>query len=141
MNDIITRKTTYDEIKELVGEHIASMAYPLDSYLEDILLTGDIYCFAAENQHIGYYAVGEETLQFFYVCKRFFRHAPSLLESAITEHSLKKVRVISQDSLLCALMVEWDYTSERGACWFTDSGAEVVNTSFSAKAVPLIFSK
>ena len=116
MKDVLTRNTTYDEIKELVSEHIASLFCPLDSYLEDILLSAELYCFVYNSKLIGYYAVGEKTLQFFYVSKRFFRYAPTLLERAIKQHSLKMVRVISQDSLLCSLMVEWDYEPERGAC-------------------------
>ncbi|MBT3318603.1 MAG: hypothetical protein HN948_10075 [Clostridia bacterium] len=135
MKDIFIKKTTLGDAKDLVDDHISSLAFPLDSYLEDILLDAQIYCFVRDDNLIGYFAVSERTMQFFHVIKSHYRYAASLFLRAITEHALKTVRVMSQDSQLCALMVEWDYTPERGACWFTDSGAEVNSASKVPHAV------
>lgn len=56
----------------------------------------------------------------------------------IEEKAIKRVLVITQDSLLSALIAEWDYEKEKLACWFTDSGrvenldAQVTDAVFSA---------
>lgn len=129
MKDILIRETNYAQVEDLVTGHISTLAFPFDSYLEDILLDAQLYCFVRDDYPVGYFAVSEQTLQFFHIIKSQYRYAPLLLERAVTELKLSDVRVISQDSRLCALMVEWDYESERGACWFTDSGTEVVSAS------------
>jgi GNAT superfamily N-acetyltransferase len=71
---------------------------------------------------IGYAAQKKQTLQFFHVRKKYFRYAPAMFEAFIKENGIKRVFVITQDALLCALIAEWEYTKEKHACFFTDGG-------------------
>ncbi len=113
------------DIKHLNGiveEHIKSLSYPMDSWLEDRLLESVLYKLSYENNCIGYAGLIEENLHFFYVKKACFKYAPVILEKVIDEKAIKRVFIMTQDSLLSALMAEWDYEKEKQACWFTDSG-------------------
>jgi GNAT superfamily N-acetyltransferase len=94
----------------------------MDSWLEDnLLFKATLYKLMRGNTCIGYAALLKKTLQFFHVRKEYFRYAPALFEKFIAEKAVKKVFVISQDSLLCALIAEWEYKKVKQACFFTDS--------------------
>lgn len=130
-------ETNIVNINEIVEKHIESLSYPMDSWLEDRLLGSLIYKFMNEDDCIGYAGQIEETLQFFYVQQEYFKYAPTILEKVIEEKAIKRVLVITQDSLLSALIAEWDYEKEKLACWFTDSG-RVEN--LDAQATDAVFS-
>lgn len=115
-------KSNIKEINELVKSHIESLSYPMDSWLEDRLLESDIYNLMYEKNSIGFAGLIRDTLQFFYVKKDCFRYAPVILEKIVSEKAIKRVLIMTQDSLLTAIIAEWDYEKEKQACWFTDSG-------------------
>lgn len=75
-----------------------------------------------EKNCIGYAGLIRDTLQFFYVKNDCFRYAPVILEKIVSEKAIKRVFIMTQDSLLTAIIAEWDYEKEKQACWFTDSG-------------------
>lgn len=120
-------KCEINDIDELMSLHIESLSQPMDSWLEDRLMESVLYKIVFKNCKIGYIGRIEDTLEFFYVKKEHFRYAALILEKFILENAIKKVFIITQDSLLCALISEWDYEKEKQACWFTDSGS--VNNS------------
>ena len=127
MTEIVNKfeitESSIKEIDKVLKSHIKSLSYPMDSWLEDnLLFKATIYKLMCGNACIGYAAQLKQTLQFFYVRKTYFRYAPALFEKIITEKGIKKVFVISQDSLLCALIAEWEYKKVKQACFFTDGG-------------------
>jgi GNAT superfamily N-acetyltransferase len=115
------KKSSIKEVDALIKAHVKSLAYPLDSWLEDQLFNSAVYKLMYGNRCVGYAAQKKQTLQFFHVRKKYFRDAPSLLERFVSENGIKRVFVITQDSLLCALIAEWEYTKEKQACFFIDS--------------------
>ena len=115
-------KTELDYINCIIKEHIDSLSFPMDSWLEDRLIESVKYKIMYKHDCIGYAGIIGETLHFFHVTKKNFRYAASILDKVIEEKTIKKVFVMTQDSLLTALMAEWDYEKEKQACWFTDSG-------------------
>lgn len=115
-------KSNIKEIDELVKSHIESLSYPMDSWLEDRLLESEIYNLMYESNCIGYAGLIKDTLQFFYVRKDCFRYAPVIFDKIVSEKTIKRVFIMTQDSLLAAIIAEWDYEKEKQACWFTDSG-------------------
>lgn len=115
-------QSNLEAIKEIIKSHIDSLPYPMDSWLEDRLLESVIYKLMYEDRCIGYAGIIKETLQFFHVLREYFRYAPDLLERIVSEKSIKRVFVMTQDSLSSALLIEWDFNKEKQACWFTDSG-------------------
>ena len=135
MNNFCIKKSTFDEVSEAIDAHISSLAFPMDSYVEDVLLNEEIFCIRHDEKLVGYFVIEEQALQLFHVLREFRRYASELMERAVTTYSLQKIHVMSQDSQLCALLIEWDYTVERWGCWFTDSGAEVDRAATCADAV------
>lgn len=125
-------KSTMDQVMDVIQKHIQSLAFPMDSYLEDSLYGCEIFCIQANGECIGYGAVSENELQFFHVVREYYQYAPELFERIVQQQGIKEVSVMTQDAQMCALMVEWDYEMRRGACWFTDSG-RVVNPHCKAE--------
>jgi GNAT superfamily N-acetyltransferase len=94
--------------------------------MEDQLFNSAVYKLMYGTKCIGYAAQKKQTLQFFYVRKKYFRYAPALLEKFISEKGIKRVFVITQDSLLCTLIAEWEYEKEKHACFFIDGGRKEI---------------
>ncbi len=112
------------EMDELIRKHIGSLIYPMDSYLEDMLIESDIYKIIYEKNHIGYTAIKNDCLNFFYMEKGYFRYAPIVFEKIIEEKDIKKVFIMTQDNQISTLISEWDYEKEKHGCCFTDSLVE-----------------
>lgn len=125
LNAVQVIKTDLNDVALLVKNHITSLSFPLDSYLEDRLLESSVYKFVYGNVSIGYFGLIKDKLHYFYVEKQYYRYAPDLFEKIITEKNIIVVSVMTQDPLLVALMAEWDYEKRKEACYFTDSGARV----------------
>ena len=124
------KKSNLKEVDLLVKTHAKSLVFPMDSWLEDQLFNSAVYKLMSGTKCIGYAVQKKQTLQFFHIRKKYFRYAPALLEKFVAEKGIKRVFVITQDSLLCALIAEWEYTKEKHACFFTDSGRkEIPETS------------
>jgi GNAT superfamily N-acetyltransferase len=121
-NKFEIKKSDLKEVNSQVKSHVKGLAFPMDSWLEDSLMNSITYKLMCGNKCIGYAAVLKKTLQFFHVRKRYFRYAPTLFEQLLTEKAVKKVFITSGDSLLCALIAEWEYKKEKQACFFTDNG-------------------
>lgn len=125
--DLVTGKfeiilSDINETREIIENHIKSLSFPMDSWIEDRLIESVKYKIMYEGNCIGYAGIIDEMLHFFHVTKKNFRYAAPILERVIHEKCIKRVFVMTQDSLLNALMAEWDYEKEKQACWFTDSG-------------------
>jgi len=135
MKGIFISESSVHEVRAAINAHIRSLAFPMDTWLEEAMLTSDIYSFKFDSQCVGYCAIKDQEMHFFHVFQSAYRHAPSLLERVINEHDIKKVQVMTQDSQLCALMAEWDYEIERNACWFSDSKCEIDRTAKVQNAV------
>ncbi|MBN1622849.1 MAG: hypothetical protein JXN10_02490 [Clostridia bacterium] len=114
-------KSSYRETTFIVDEHIQSLAFPLDSYLEDKLLLGDLNIIYIEGEIKGYFVISDKTIQFFYLRLEVSHMKQDIFEKIVNDYGIGRVFVISQDPCLAAIMVEWDFSRERGACWFVDS--------------------
>ena len=124
MNNYEVISSDIKEVQGIIEEHIKSLSCPMDSWLEDRLLEAAIHKIIYNSCCIGYAGQIEETLHFFHICKEHFRYAPTILEAFIEKKAIKRVFIMTQDSLLSSLIAEWDYEKEKVACWFTDIGRE-----------------
>lgn len=135
MCKVAIEKSGIDECIDVIMEHVESLSNPMDSYLEEQLFTGVVYYFKRNDERIGYCCVKEESIEFFYIKKQYFSYAPKILEQTTKELHINRLSVMSQDSLMCALIAEWDYNMKRGACWFIDSGRSVDRNAKAQNAV------
>ena len=104
----------------MIQGHIRALATPYESWTEDCLYESRFYALRCDGELIGYAAVFEQTLRFFYVEPARFAFAPALLEQVISELGIAHVQVMTQDPKLCTLIAEWEYDKEKFACLFTD---------------------
>ena len=72
MTDVKIIASTYSECKSIVEEYSKSLSGPMESWMEEALLTSDFYKFDLEGTAIGYFCIKEETLKYFYVTKQYF---------------------------------------------------------------------
>lgn len=115
-------ESNISEINEIVLCHIDSLAYPMDSWLEDRLTEAMMYKIEFEEKCIGYIGIIDDTIQFFYVCQEYFKYAPTILENFVKENTITKIFILTHDSLLSRLIAEWEYEKEMLACWFVANG-------------------
>ena len=120
------KKSNLKEVDLLVKAHAKSLVFPMDSWLEDQLFNSAVYMLIYGRKCIGYAAQKKQTLQFFHVRKKYFRYAPALMEKVVADNNIERVFVMTQDPLLCALIAEWEYTKEKHACFFSDSGRKEI---------------
>lgn len=118
-------KTTIDAVRPLIEEHMNVLLYPLDSYLEDVMYKSQLYSIISDGDTIGYFAIEEKALTYFFITKKRQYLASSIFEALVKEYSIENVTVISSDQLLNVLLVEWDYERTRMGCFFTDSKRKV----------------
>jgi predicted acetyltransferase len=135
LNKFDILQSTINDLKPLIALHMAGLSYPMDSWLEDRLLESDIYELKLDSRTIGYAGLFQETVQFFYVKKEYFRYAPEALSQFIEEKALERVFIMTQDTLLDGLIAEWDHDIERQACWFSDGGYPVEPDPIMCQAV------
>lgn len=111
-----------EAVRPLLVEHMERMAYPMDSWLEEMITKADHYHLTWDGSRVGYMAVKEKTIRFFYVQRPWYRYAPRMLEEAVERFAAERILVLTQDHQISALVAEWDFDKEKLACWFIDSG-------------------
>lgn len=114
------KKTTHVEINGVLESHLNSLAFPTDSFLEDMLTTSEIFSIVKNNTIIGYAAKQRDHLCFFHIIVKEFKSAPTIFEEFCRCYEIRHVQVMTQDALLVALISEWEYKKNKGACWFID---------------------
>lgn len=114
--------TSFEEIKDIVLEHVSSLVFPMDSWLEDNLVQSVVYKLLYQEELIGYAGIFDHMLHYFYVKKPYFKYAPLMLEKFIRDKAVTCLFVTTQDPLFSALSAEWEYVKKKQACWFTDGG-------------------
>lgn len=110
------------EIPHILHSHKTSLAHPMDSYCEDKLEESTIYKIILDGANIGYAGIINDELWYFHILPSYFKYAPEALEYCINQKEIKTVNIMTQDSLLVSLIVEWDYKVEKAACYFIDTG-------------------
>jgi GNAT superfamily N-acetyltransferase len=112
------------EINGLLNSHKSHLAHPMDSYCEDKLDESTIYRIIHEGTDIGYAGIIGDELRFFHVLPVYFKYAPDAFEYCIKQKGIKTVNVMTQDSLLVSLIVEWNFRVEKEGCYFVDAGRQ-----------------
>ena len=114
---------TFEQLLPLLRAHMQSLAQPPDSFLEEQLEASELLQITLGDTAIGYAAILEGALYAFYVAPAYYRFAPDILETLVASREITLLHVLTHDSRLLSLLMEWDYSlQEREACWFTDGG-------------------
>lgn len=116
------KKCDWEEANIFIQEHLKEFTYHLDSWPEERLIETEKFIILMNGKKVGYTAIKDNSIFYFYVRKEFYRFAPSILEEVIDKKEIKSVFVLTQDSFFSALVAEWDYDKKKLACGFTDLG-------------------
>jgi len=114
-------KSTMEAVKPFIDEHMKALVYPMDSYLEDVMYSSQLVVIIAEGVSIGYFALQDKSMTFFYISKAYQFHGERVFEDIVSTYQVEDVTVISSDQLLNRLLVQWDFERSRMGCFFTDS--------------------
>lgn len=116
------KPSTLNENRHLLEEYFASLASPMDSYMEDHVDQSEscLAIYACE-RHIGFALLQQETLWFFYVQKPYLKHAEPLFDQLIHSHGIKSVYFQTCDELLTSLVMDWEIEKTRAAFFFQDA--------------------
>lgn len=115
-------RSCMEQLSDMIDEYVARLVHPVDSWFEEQLTRCEKYELKAGGERAGCCGRDNESLLFFYVRPKYFRHAPALIEEFISRNGIKSVYVNTQDCALAALISEWDYEIKRESCCFIDSG-------------------
>lgn len=114
-------KTTIQDIFPIVREHAGSLSAAWDSYTEGNLFQNETYMICHEDNVIGYVNISKDNLYSFYITKCYYRYAPDILEDIVKIFNIRSVEILTSDSLLTGLLMEWEYkVEEKSACFFSD---------------------
>ena len=116
------KKTTHVEINGVLESHLNSLAFPMDSFLEDMLTASEFFSIVKNSTSIGYAAKQGDHLCFFHTIVKEFKSASTIFDEFCKCYEIRHVQVMTQDALLLALISEWEYKKTKGACWFIDGG-------------------
>jgi len=105
----------------LINHHLDALAFPLESWVEDNVFKAQISLIEHEGKLIGYAATKKNILETFHVLKEHYRHAPAAFSGVIETKNIERVRMMTHDYFLAALLAEWDYDKVKGACFFIDT--------------------
>lgn len=114
--------TTHVEINGVLESHLNSLAFPMDSFLEDMLTASEFFSIVKNSTSIGYAAKQGDHLCFFHTIVKEFKSASTIFDEFCKCYEIRHVQVMTQDALLLALISEWEYKKTKGACWFIDGG-------------------
>lgn len=117
-----------------LSEYLKTLAYPMDSYMEDHLEQSEIFSVYASDLHIGFAVKEKETLWFFYLQKPWIRYSQDVFTQFIEEQQIKSVFFQTSDTLLANLVCDWEFEKEKGGYFFIDSGRQERPSGFSRKA-------
>lgn len=115
------KTSSLQENSALLTEYVESLAYPMDSFVEDNLIKAAIHSIVVNNKPVGFLGIQGETLWFFYLSKPHTAMAQDVLEDAVREFKIKDIYFQTSDSLLVSLVMDWEFDKKKGAYFFQDS--------------------
>jgi len=105
----------------LINRHLDALAFPLESWVEDNVFKAQISLIEHKGKLIGYAATKNTFLETFHVLQEHYRYAPAAFSRVTEAKKIERVRMMTHDYFLAALLAEWDYDKVKGACFFIDT--------------------
>ena len=111
MNEIITKKTNWDEMQELLTAYFSELGYKNDGFHNCMLLDGDAYLIFENNENLGFFSLGNswdngKMLRGFYVCPDSRNKTIEIFQKVVEITQIEAALVASNDSLFLSLVFE-----------------------------------
>ncbi|MBE9914799.1 GNAT family N-acetyltransferase [Paenibacillus donghaensis] len=121
------KKCLIDEIKHLVNDYSKTLSSPIDSFLEQHILSSDFYVILDGSEEVGYYAIHQnELLTQFYIKPSYLKVAQELFSKVIEDHTVKSLFVPTSDELFVSLALDKDFQITKQAYFFQDSHIDLL---------------
>lgn len=120
-HDIQIIASTLADVKPFLVSHLKTLSFPMDSYLEFRLSVSEIFKICVNEQAVGYIGLIEGSLHFFHILIEYYENAPLVFHRVISAFHVKSVYAMTQDSLILAVLSEWEYEKKNESCMFIDS--------------------
>lgn len=123
MENIFFKKSTHIEAADIITEHLKSMEYPLDSYMETKLTNSEIAEVQLYGNTVGYVATIDEMIWFYYITPSTYYLGAAILEKFIKESGKHKVTVLTCDVAFNGVLSDFKVKllSKEGR-YFSDGG-------------------
>jgi hypothetical protein len=125
---MIAKACHIDNIQHLMDEYVQGLSSPIDSFLEDHILTSMFYSFQDSENVIGYYAIHtDQLLTQFYIRRSHLKHSQIAFGDVLERHTVKSLFVPTCDELLLSLALDREFAINKQAYFFQDSQVEIGN--------------
>jgi GNAT superfamily N-acetyltransferase len=115
-----------EEIRPLIQEYTQTLSSPIDSFLEEHILSSDFYVILEHSTEIGYYAIRHgRLLTQFYVRPSYLKSAQELFAQVIQTYNVESLYVPTCDELFISLALDRDFHIIKQAYFFQDSQQEI----------------
>ena len=129
--------SSWESNQHHVARYIAGIAVPYDDFLEDFILSSEIYVIHAGGEDIGFFGVHEDFLTILYVEELHFRLANAILEKIIAETGVKEAFVPTTDLAFLSVALEKHSEVKIQALHFMDTKRAVRPAEFGREALRL----
>lgn len=127
---MITKECLINEIQYLIDEYIQDLSSPIDSFLEEHILTSTFYKLQEGSQIVGYYAIhNNELLTQFYISRPYQKYSQRMFNQVLESNSVKSLFVPTCDELYVSLALDMNFTINKQAYFFQDNQVGIVESN------------
>jgi hypothetical protein len=128
---IVFKRSSLKGNRGLLDEYVEQISIPYDDFLEDKILSSEIYSVLLYEEHIGFCGIQDKTMNIFYIRNVFFEHARSVFSRAKEEMGVTVAFIPTTDIAALSVVLE-EYTKiQIQALHFSDTTREVRPARFS----------
>ena len=128
---IIFSPSSWEANHHDVEQYIRSITLPYDDFLEDHILSSDIYTIRADGEQIGFFGVHEALLTILVVDELHFQLANLILEKILADCGVKEAFVPTTDLAFLSVALEKHSEVKIQALHFSDTRRTVRAPEFS----------
>ncbi len=131
-------KASLEENKEFFNSYVDSLSGIYDDFLEDHILSSEIYSIYIDKQHSGYFGIFNKTmLTQFFVTKRFLKLAQKVFADILKSYEIKNAFVPTCDELFLSLCLDKHTKVNLQAYFFQESGEKAALPEYPRECLKL----
>jgi GNAT superfamily N-acetyltransferase len=111
-----------EEIKDLILEYVSMLQSPIDSFLEEHILSSTFYLINDNAEAVGYYAIyKEDLLTQFFLRGSMYSKSQEVFKQVLASHPISSIFVTTSDEFLLSTVLDQDFKLTKQAYFFQDS--------------------
>ncbi|AJQ94521.1 GNAT family N-acetyltransferase [Gynuella sunshinyii] len=103
----------------MLNRYLDSLTTPIDSNLEDVILSSALYRIMIDDQAAGLFAVNDSTrLTLFWLERPFLSYASDVFQQVCVEYRIENILVSTSETLLLSLAMDYQkHVTSKGHCF------------------------